>query len=324
MEIDKLIGQHTLVSRLKRIIESNSPGHAYAFSGPEGIGKRTFALAFAKDLLCCGAKSESCDCISCRTFMEGANPDFYEVISEKASIGVDLIRDMQGDVANRPVYGRHKVYFIDDAENMTVQAQNCLLKTLEEPPEYTIILISVTSYEALLPTIRSRTVNFRMNTYTEDEMRRILCLVHEIPENELEFILKFSRGIPGNAFHMIEEGVVKELREQIFRLLEKPDDISAEENVRKILADNKQEITIVLDILISAFRDCLMQKHAMENRLINSDKKDIIKSIAKSNSGRKLMDKINEMERLRYDFKSNVNYQLGIDVLLLEIQEVYI
>lgn len=322
MDIDKLVGQKTLVSRLKRIIENNNPGHTYAFSGPEGIGKRTFALAFAKGLLCFGDKSESCECISCRTFKEGANPDFYEVISEKASVGVELIREMQYDVANRPVYGKHKVYFIDDAEKMTIQAQNCLLKTLEEPPEYAVILISVTSFEALLPTIRSRTVNLRMNTYTEDEMSRIICQVYDIPENELGFILKFSRGIPGNAFHMIEEGAVRELREHVFKLLEKPGDLNAAENVRNALADNKQEITTVLDILISVFRDCLMQKHAMENRLINSDKKDIIKSIAKSNSSRKLMDKINEMERLRYGFKSNVNFQLGIDVLLLEIQEV--
>jgi DNA polymerase-3 subunit delta' len=76
----------------------------------------------------------------------GTNPDFYEIITDKGSVGVDLIRDMQSDVANRPVYGKYKVYFIDNAEKMTIQAQNCLLKTLEEPPEYTIILISVTSF----------------------------------------------------------------------------------------------------------------------------------------------------------------------------------
>mgnify|MGYP000878485662 FL=1 len=322
MDLDRLIGQQTLVYQLKTIIEKNIIGHAYAFTGPEGIGKRTFALAFAKGLLCSGNKSESCECLSCRTFKENTNPDFYEVVSEKASIGVDSIREMQNDVANRPSYGNHKVYFIDGAEKMTTQAQNCLLKTLEEPPEYTIILLSVTSFEALLPTIQSRSVNLRMNTYSEDEMKKILCSINHIPINELEFILKFSRGVPGNAVHMIEEGLVRDLRTQIFSLLEKRDNINAVEDLRKSLIDNKQEITTALDIIISVFRDCLMQKQGMEYRLINSDKKDIIKSIAKLNSNSVLLDKIDALEKMRYNFKSNINYQLGIDVLLLEVQEV--
>ena len=322
MDLDRLIGQQALVSQLERIIGKSIIGHAYAFTGPDGIGKRTFALAFAKGLLCNGNKSETCECLSCRTFKENTNPDFYEVISEKPSIGVDSIREMQNDVANRPSYGKHKVYFIDSAEKMTTQAQNCLLKTLEEPPEYTVILLSVTSFEALLPTIQSRSVNLRMKTYTEDEMKRIVCSTYDIPVDELEFILKFSRGVPGNALHMIEEGLVRDLRTQIFRLFEKRENMNAAEDLRKTLTDNKAEVTTALDIIISVFRDCLMQKQGMEYRLINSDKKDIIKSIAKLNSNSYLLDKIDAVEKMRYNFKSNINYQLGIDVLLLEVQEV--
>lgn len=322
MVLDSLIGQNSLVIQLKRIVENNNPGHAYAFSGPEGIGKRTFALSFSQGLLCCGSKALNCDCISCRTFREGTNPDFYEVVTEKSSIGVDAIRDMQNDIANRPTYNDRKVYFIDEAEKLTAQAQNCLLKTLEEPPEYTVILFSVKSFEALLPTIQSRTVNLRMNTYSDDDMKKILRPILNINDDDLEFILKFSRGIPGNAVHMIEQGLVKDLRVEIFKLLENPDDINTEENIRKILTDNKEELTTALDILSSAFRDCLIQKQGMEKRLINSDKKDIIKKISKSNSNRKLLNKINTLERMRYSFKSNINYQLGMDVLLLEIQEV--
>jgi len=98
--------------------------------------------------------------------------------------------------------------------------------------------------------------------------------------------------------------------------------MNAAEDLRKSLMDNKQEVTTALDIIISVFRDCLMQKQGMEYRLINSDKKDIIKSIAKLNSNSVLLDKIDALEKMRYNFKSNINYQLGIDVLLLEVQEV--
>ncbi len=321
MNLDQIIGQKTLVTQLKKIIAANKTGHAYAFSGPSGTGKRTIALAYARALLCAGC-SPGALCLPCRTFIEGTNPDFYEVVTEKQSIGVDLVRTMQEDLANRPTYGNRKVYFIDGAQQMTVQAQNCLLKTLEEPPEYAVILMSVTNFDALLSTIRSRTVNFRINPYSDAEMQQILQPLYNLDPNEWEFILKFSRGIPGNAIHIIEEGSVRDLRRLVFRLLEKPDEIQTAEEVRKTLSENKAEIPTVLDILLSFYRDCLMALEGMENRLINSDKKDMIIKIAKAYTKRKLLDKTNTLERLRRSFENNVNHQLGVDVLVMEIQEV--
>lgn len=321
MNLDQIIGQKALVNQLKIIVASNRAGHAYAFSGPSGMGKRTMALAYAKALLCSGCKP-GFECLPCRTFSEGTNPDFYEVVTDKQSIGVDSIRAMQEDMANRPTYGDRKVYFIDDAQQMTTQAQNCLLKTLEEPPGYAVILMSVISFDALLPTVRSRTVNFRINPYSDDEMLQILQPLYTLDKNEWDFILKFSRGIPGNAIHLIEEGSVKDLRRLVFKLLEKPNDIQLAEEVRKTLSENKAELPTVLDILLSFYRDCMMVLEGMENRLINSDKKDMIIWIAKKFTKRKLLDKTKTMEEMRHSFEMNVNHQLGVDVLLMEIQEV--
>lgn len=321
MNLDQIIGQKTLVNQLKKIVALNKAGHAYAFSGPSGTGKRTIALAYARALLCAGCKPGAV-CLPCRTFVEGTNPDFYEVVTEKQSIGVDSVRAMQEDLANRPTYGNRKVYFIDGAQQMTVQAQNCLLKTLEEPPEYAVILMSVTNFDALLSTIRSRTVNYRINPYSDAEMLQILSPLYNLDENEWEFILKFSRGIPGNAIHLIEEGSVRDLRKLVFKLLEKPDELHTADEIRKTLSENKAELPTVLDILLSFYRDCLMALEGMENRLINSDKKDMIIKIAKAYTKRKLLDKTNTLERLRRSFELNVNYQLGVDVLVMEIQEV--
>lgn len=322
MELDSIIGQRDLISQLKRLISRNLIAHAYAFSGPAGIGKKTLARAFIKDLLCQKPGSGNCRCISCRTLSEGTNPDFYEVISDKKSIGVDSIRDLRDDAAHRPTYGNRKVYLIDDAELMTVQAQNGLLKTLEEPPKYVVIILLTTNFEALLPTIQSRTVNLRMSPYTDEEMKKIIYSRYNVPGNELEFILKFSNGIPLNAIRMIEEGNIKDLRSQVFQLLEKPDDFTYVENVRKTLLDNREELSTVFDILLSIYRDCILLKLDMENRLINSDKKDIIRSIAASYENHVLYDKITNLEKMRRNFDYNINYQLGIDALLLEIQEV--
>jgi len=322
LELDKIIGQHDLIIQLKRLISLDLAGHAYALSGPDGIGKKTLALAFIKDLLCLESGSENCKCISCRTFNERTNPDFYEVTSDKKSIGVDSIRDMLDDAAHRPTYGKRKAYLIDDAELMTVQAQNCLLKTLEEPSGYVVIILLTTNFEALLPTIQSRTVNLRMAPYTEDEMKKIICSGYNVPNELLEFIIKFSNGIPGRAIRMIEEGKINDLRSNIFQLLVKPDDFSLVENVRKTLLDSREELSSVFDILLSVYRDCLMIKLDMENKLINSDKKDIIKHIASSYENYKLLDKISNLEKMRRNFDYNINYQLGVDALLLEIQEV--
>lgn len=322
MELDKIIGQRTLIEQLKRLISLDSVGHAYAFSGPYGIGKKTVSLAFIKDFLCQNSNSENCNCICCRTFREGTNPDFYEVVSEKQSIGIDSIRELQKDAANRPIYGNRKVYLIADAQLMTVQAQNCLLKTLEEPPEYVVIVLLTTSFEAFLPTVQSRTINLRMTTYTEEEMKKIIYPKYSMPKEELEFILKFSRGIPLNAIRMIEEGKINDLRSAVFRLLEKPDDFTHFEKVRKSLLDNREELSTVFDILLSIYRDCLMFKQGMENRLINSDKKDIIREIASTYANHKLFNKVTSLERMRQNFKYNINFQLGIDTLLMETQEV--
>jgi DNA polymerase-3 subunit delta' len=320
--LNKIIGQKTLVSQLKKFLSDGKLGHAYAFSGPEGMGKRTVALEFAHDILCPFGKSDGCGCVSCRTFAEGTNPDFYEVITDKSSIGVDLIRALQEHVSNRPAYGYKKVYFIDGADMMTVQAQNCLLKTLEEPPEYAVIILSAVNYDALLPTIRSRTVNFRLEPYSEGEIRRIIMPLAPKNANELDFYINFSRGIPGKAVRMLEESSFRELRHLIIGLLQKPTDFSQTEKVRKILTDNKGDFPEAIGIIMSVYRDCLMVLTGMENRLINSDKKDIIKGIASACSKRKLMDRLSALENMQRNFRYNINYQLGIDILLLEIQEV--
>ncbi|HEY8499455.1 MAG TPA: DNA polymerase III subunit delta' C-terminal domain-containing protein [Clostridia bacterium] len=322
MGLNKLIGQKMLVFQLKKILSDRKLGHAYAFSGPEGMGKRTFALEFAAEILCPFGRTNGCGCISCRTFAEGTNPDFYEVASDKSSIGIDVIRALQEHAANRPAYGNKKVYFIDGADTMTVQAQNCLLKTLEEPPEYVVIILSAVNYDALLPTIRSRTVNLRMEPYSEDEIREIIKPLQPKRKEELDFYIRFSRGIPGNAVRMLEEGSFRDLRLQIIKFLQKPDDFSQIEKTRRILTENKDELPAVIDIIMSVYRDCLMVLTGMENGLINSDKKDIIKEIALSCSKRKLMNRLSALENMQRNFRYNINYQLGIDVLLLEIQEV--
>ena len=133
---------HTYKTILKKALELNKTSHSYLFWGTEGIGKKLIAKEVAKRILCLEKNMQDCKCKSCIEFDSDNNPDFQLIEATDGKIKIDQIREMQRKIAEKPIISSQKVYLIDDADTMTVEAQNCLLKTLEEPPEYiTIILI---------------------------------------------------------------------------------------------------------------------------------------------------------------------------------------
>ena len=153
---EKIIGNEKNKSILEKSIKLKKTSHSYLFLGTEGIGKRLIALEFAKKILCLEPENENCKCKSCIEFDSGSNPDFLIIEPEDGKIKIEQIRNMQRRVAEKPINSNKKVYIIDNSDQMTTEAQNCLLKTLEEPPEYlTIILICSNEYN-MLSTIKSR------------------------------------------------------------------------------------------------------------------------------------------------------------------------
>ena len=137
---EELIGNQKVKETLIKSIISNRISHSYMFLGIEGIGKALFAKEFAKAILCL-KEGEYCDnCKSCIEFSTDNNPDYVYIEPEETKIKIDQIRNMQLKVAEKPIISNKKVYIINDAETMTPEAQNCLLKTLEEPPEYVTII----------------------------------------------------------------------------------------------------------------------------------------------------------------------------------------
>ncbi|MCX7774423.1 MAG: AAA family ATPase, partial [Clostridia bacterium] len=167
------IGQKAIVDGFKDKLNQKNLGHAYALSGPAGMGKRTLARYLAKLLLCTEAASAPCgSCRSCRSFEADSNPHFLSISAETQKILIKQIRGLIEDISIKPSHGR-KVYLIEDADRMTPDAQNCLLKTLEDPPPYAVILMTTAFYESLLVTVRSRIVQIKMMPYNNDEMAAI-------------------------------------------------------------------------------------------------------------------------------------------------------
>ncbi|HEX3028308.1 MAG TPA: DNA polymerase III subunit, partial [Clostridia bacterium] len=285
MNFKGIIGQKEIISSLKSSIESDRIGHAYMFIGPRGIGKKSVAREFAQMLLCQGGgKDNNCGCPSCSMLEIGSNPDFFMIgQSADANISIEEIRKLQSDIIIKPMYSKRKVYLIADSDRMTVQAQNCLLKILEEPPHYAVLLLTTYNANALLETIRSRTqkCNFKKNTY--DEISGLLQSRFGSNLGNIDFIASFSDGVIGNALELAESEEFGQLRDNamgiVFRLAQSG--LEGVFDIYDYFEANKNSIDNILDIMLLVYRDMLVSRTSgNEILLINSDKKDIILSNA--------------------------------------------
>jgi DNA polymerase-3 subunit delta' len=327
---DGIIGQEDMVKSLTASIVNDRVGHAYVFSGEKGMGKGTVAMAFSGLLLCdkqlgdkmCG------ECFSCRMFREGSNPDFTVIEAGDGSISIDEIRSLQSSIIIRPLYSARKVYLILDAENMTVQAQNGLLKILEEPPPYAVIILTSSNFEALMETIRSRTVRYSFKKYSDDEIKKLLRGKFELEADKVDLIAKYSGGVPGTAVKLAESEDFVELRNKTIEVMLNINNSRLLETfeIYKYFEENKGNIDGILDIMLLMYRDLLVVKLAggcacNENMLINSDKKDIILDNAEKFSVKKLVENIEQIEKTRRNINFNANYQISIEVMLMKLRK---
>lgn len=326
MDFSGIIGQKEVVGSLERAISENRVGHAYIFTGPAGMGKKTIAHLFAGLLLCNAPKDgKACGkCVPCQLFENGSNPDYHRINTDEASIGVDMIRDVQGDVAIKPMYSKRKVYIVEDAAKMTEQAQNCLLKTFEEPPEYVVIMLLTANYEALLETVRSRAQHLHFKKYSHGQVLQALAVKTGRDDELARLAADYADGNIGLALELAGSGDFPRLRERVFELLPgvtKGKTASILE-FTAFMEESRDSVGLLLDILLLYYRDLLiMCETGNENMLINSDKKDMIFINAQVCASRSVISKIDALEAARRALKQNANMQLVIDNLLISLQE---
>ena len=171
---NNIIGNEKNKELLKNIIDTNNFAHSYMFVGKESIGKNLFAKEFAKAILCENNNKPCGMCKSCIEFDTCNNPDFSILEPEGTSIKIDPIREFIKKVYEKPVVSSRKVYIINDSNYMTKEAQNALLKTLEEPPEYVTIILITSNENMFLPTIKSRCTKIVFNNLTDMELAKVL------------------------------------------------------------------------------------------------------------------------------------------------------
>ena len=191
MNFSELIGNEKIKQNLIKTLNNNTTTHSYMLIGTKGIGKKLFAKEFAKGILCLENNKPCEKCKSCIEFVNSNNPDYYEIGLEddENSIKIDTIRQMQKRVQELPIVSNKKVYIIDDSEYMTKDAQNCLLKTLEEPPEFVTIILIVSDENKILNTIKSRCLKLYFSNLTNEELKAYVnqnLNIQDLNDNILE------------------------------------------------------------------------------------------------------------------------------------------
>ncbi len=321
-----IVGKRGIVESMLRSIKEDRVGHAYILTGPEGIGKKTLSMAFASLLLCKGNTfPDPCGhCMPCRLIPGNANPDLMIIDGDGKSIGVELIRELQHDVVVRPMYSDRKVYIINNADKMTLQAQNCLLKTLEEPPSYAVIILNASNMEALLATVKSRATAYMLKKNTDEEVREFLVEKYGGKLGGLDFIVAYADGIIGTAVSLAESREFFELRKKTVNLL-----VGLKNSSRlraldalSLFEENRDYTDMILKMMALFYRDMLVALAAGNERLlINSDIKDIILDNARHYTPSKLIRNIEAIEEASRNLAQNANYQLCLEVMLMKFQE---
>ena len=322
-----IIGHEMIKEHFKKAIETNHVSHAYILTGEAGMGRKSLANAFAMTLLCEKGKKEPCmQCHACKQVMSGNHPDLIFVNHEKPnSIGVDDIREQINDtIMVRPYSSYYKVYIVDEAEKMTVQAQNALLKTIEEPPSYAVILLLTTNQDAFLPTILSRCVQLKLKPLRDEVVREYLVQSLGVEESQAEIYAAFARGNLGKAIHLAESEEFRVMYDALILMLKhlKDADISELlEYIRKLKEENL-DIRGCLDFMQMWYRDVLMYKTTKDiNLLIFKDEFSTIKAMSTVSGYDGLERILQAIEKARVRLDANVNMELVMELMFLTMKE---
>lgn len=322
-----IVGHEQVVAHLQNAIRQKKVSHAYLFSGEAGSGKRLVAEAFAKTLLCEEGGIEACGkCKSCRQTESGNQPDFRIVVREKAGLGVKEIREqVTSDAQIKPYSSEYKVYLIDEAEKMTEEAQNALLKTIEEPRGYVVFLLLVSRQEQLLPTVLSRCVSLPLYPVSTEKIKSFLMEKRGVPDYLAQTAAVFSGGLVGRAARYAESEEFNEQRREVLGLVKSVDSMSMAEVTEtvKSLSSRKEYVDEYLDMMQLWYRDVLLFKATQDvNFLLFADELDAVASQAGKRSFENLQGIVDAMEQVRQRLKSNVNFENAIELLLLYMKEV--
>lgn len=322
-----IIGQEQIKEHLQNALTTGKVSHAYIINGEKSSGKEFIAKIFAMALQCEQGGKEPCnECRSCKQTLSKNQPDIIYVSHEKPnSIGVDDIRaQVNNDVAIKPYSSKHKVYIINEAEKMTPQAQNAILKTLEEPPAYAVIILLVSNINTLLPTILSRCVVLNMKPVRDALVKKYLMEELQVPDYKAEVCVAFARGNVGKAKMLAASEEFENVKAEALSLLKYIKDMEIQEIVAAIkkISEYKLEVNDYLDIMSIWYRDVLLFKATNDvNHIVFREEIQALRKVAARSSYEGIENVIKALDTAKKRLDANVNFDLAMELLLLEVQE---
>ena len=323
ISFNDIIGQNGVKAHLTSALSEKKISHAYIFAGEDGSGKMMLAERFAAALQCDAESTDPCGaCINCMQFEAHSHPDIIYVTHEKKNITVDDIRlQLVNDIRVKPYSGRYKIYIVDDAEEMNEAAQNALLKTLEEPPEYAVIMLLAENTGRFLQTILSRCVILDMKPIDRPLIRDYLMSKKQLPDYVANLCASFSCGCIGKAQRYAEDEGFIEAKDRVLRLVCGLDRMSRAEISTALseIGDKKSaaEINDYFDLFSMWYRDVLVYKSTHNaDRVLFSENLRSVMDQAEEKSFRALNNIFNELELTKERLKNNVSFPAAMQLLV--------
>ena len=322
-----IIGQEQLKEHIQNAITSNKVSHAYIINGERNAGKEFIARIFAMTLQCEKGGIEPCnECHSCKQALSHNQPDIVYISHEKPnSIGVEDIRgQINNDIGIKPYSSPRKIYIMNEGEKMTPQAQNALLKTLEEPPEYAVIFILTDNVEALLPTIISRCVVLNMKPVSDNLVKKYLMEELGVPDYKANICVAFARGNIGKAKLLASSEEFEKVKDEPITLVKYINDMEINEIVKAIkkIMEYKLDVNDYLDILTVWYRDVLLFKATKDmNSLVFKQEIQQIRRVADRSTYEGIENIVSALQQAKRRLEANVNFDLTMELMLLTIKE---
>lgn len=321
---DEIVGNEKIIKNLKNAIKNKTQAHFYIIDGREKSGKELIAKTFSKALLCEDEENKPCNkCSSCITFDTGNNPDFFFIDSDKKNIGVSEIREnIIKNISTKPFKYNYKIFVIKNAHTMTIQAQNAILKTVEEPPSFAIFIMLSQNYNSFLSTIISRSILLKIKPLPQNIIAKYL-LDMGINQTLVDFYSVYSSGSIGKALDIVNDENVIRRRNDVLSDIEKLDYIDLIQMYKLIekYEEKKEDIENILDIYLLTYRDSLIFKNTHSfDKVIQKDIDTIIKDIANM-SVKNLINKIEAILKTKLYLKQNANFSMSIESLFLKLKE---
>ena len=327
-----VVSQEKIIKYFKEAIKNDNISHAYIISGDKGMGKKTIANAFALELTCEAENKPCLICHSCKQTIAGTNTDIRYIKHEKPNIiSVSEVREqLVKDTATRPFSSKYKIYIIDEANKLTKEAQNAILKTIEEPPSYVIIILLSDNMEVFLDTIKSRCVKLNMEYIKDDVILKYLKNKYDLDDDFLYSLATYARGNIGKAIDIYENPEKRLLYMENLKILReiKKSKMSEIIEFSKILKNREKSIIEFIDFARLWYRDILLLKSAkayseekkLSNIIFKAEYK-YLSELAREYSLVKISEILETLDITVDRINSNVNIDLSIFMLLEELSD---